>query len=41
MDWPSPWCHGLAQLESLALSVPVQTYKDSNLQVAGDPGFIV
>ena len=29
--------HGLAQHEYLALSVPVQTDKDSNLQITGDP----
>ena len=36
-DWPGPWCYGLAQHKYLALSVPVQTDKDSDLQVAGDP----
>ena len=39
-NWPQaccPWCYGLVQHEYLALSVPVQTDKDLNLQVAGDP----
>ena len=39
----SPWiglAHGVMH-EYMALSVPVQTDKDSNLQVAGDPCIIV
>ena len=37
LRWIGPWCYGLAQHEYLALSVPVQTDKDANLQIAGDP----
>ena len=42
VDWLGParsgsWCYGPAQHEYLALSVPVQTDKDLNLQVAVDP----
>ena len=41
VDWPGPAqpgprCYGLTQHEYLALSVPVQTDKDSDPQVAGD-----
>ena len=38
-DWPGPRRYGLAQHEYLALSIPVQTCKDSDLKVAGDPCF--
>ena len=34
---PGPWCYGFTQHEYLALSVPVQTDKDSNFQITGDP----
>ena len=37
VDWLGPRCYGLTQHEYLALSVPVQTGKDLNLQIAGDP----
>ena len=33
----APWRYGFAQHEYLALSIPVQTDKDLDLQVAGDP----
>ena len=32
-----PQCYGLTELEYPALSVPVQTDKDSNLQINGNP----
>ena len=36
-DWPGPRRYGLAQHEYLAFSIFVQTDKDFDLQVAGDP----
>ena len=36
-EWPDSQYYGLAQHEYLGLLVPVQTEKDSDLQVTGDP----
>ena len=40
MDWPGPQHYGIVQHQYLALSVPVQTEEDSDLQVGDDPGLI-
>ena len=37
VNWPGTRCYGFFQHEYLGLSVIVQTDKDSDLHVAGDP----